>query len=108
MLSDLKSLLRDQLGLPSWAVLAAAGIVAHFVVNALLRKPMTSGWGLLGPLVVGIAIESWEIWVHYRNIGLFAPGNDPLLVILGRHGLDVLVMLAVPLGIVIIGALAAR
>ena len=108
MLHQLKFIFRDKLGLPPWTVLVAVGCLAHVALNAVLRKPITSGWGLLGPLGLGVAVESYEIWIQYRTIGLFAPNNDPLLTILGRHGLDVLLMLAGPLLLVIIGAISAK
>ena len=108
MANQLKTFLRDQLGLPSWVVLAAAGLLAHLALDTLLRKPVSSGWGLLGPLVVGVVLESHEIWVQYRDIGIFAPGNDALITILGRHSLDVLYMLAVPFLVVVIGAIFVK
>ena len=108
MLAQIKNILRDQLGLPPWAVLVAAGCLAHVILIALLRKPIHSGWGLLAPLCLGIALESYEIWVQYRQVGLFAPGNDALITILGRHGLDVLYMLAGPVLVVIIGSISAK
>lgn len=108
MLDYLKTLLRDQLGLPVWVVLMIAGCLAHVVLNAVLRKPITSAWGLLAPLIIGVTLESYEIWVQYRNIGLFAAGNDPVIAILGRHALDVLSLLAVPLLLVAFGAITAR
>lgn len=85
-----------------------AGFVAHFALNAVLRKPLTSALGLLAPLALGLALESYEIWVQYRNVGLFAPGNDPVLTILLRHGFDIVKMLAVPLLLVVAGTLSAR
>ncbi len=108
MLNHLKIFLRDQMGLPPWVVLATGGLLAYLVLNALLRKPLTSGWGLLGPLVVGVVLESYEIWVQYRGIGLFAPSNDTLCTILGRHGLDVVLMLAVPIILVAVGVISAK
>ena len=108
MLRDLKSILRDQLQLPSWLVLIAVGCLVHVVLNAILRKPITSCWGLIGPLVLGVALESYEIWIQYRHIGLFSPSNDSLLIILARHGFDVLFMLAGPILIVAIGAIFAK
>ena len=108
MITRLKTFLRNDLGLPPWVILALAGCLAHLLLNAILRKPMTSAWGLLGPLAIGIILESYEIWVQYRQLGLFAPGNDPLVAILGRHGLDVLLLLSVPLLIVVVGALSAK
>ena len=89
-------------------MLAVAGCLIHLLLNAVLRKPVTSAWGLLGPLAFGVILESYEIWMQYRSIGLFAPGNDPLLTILARHGLDVLLMLSVPVLIVSAGALSAK
>ena len=106
--SQLKNVLRDQLGLPPWTVLVAVGCLAHVFLNALLRRPITSGWGLLGPLSLGVVLESYDIWVQYRNIGLFAPGNDALITILSRHGLDVAYMLAVPVLVVLIGLISAK
>lgn len=108
MLQKLKYFLRDQLGLPPWAILVAVGCLAHLLLNTMLRKPVTSPWGLLGPFSLGIAIESWEIWLQYRSIGLFAPENDALLTILGRHGLDVALLLGGPLLIVLIGIIFSR
>jgi hypothetical protein len=49
-----------------------------------------------------VAIEACEIWQHYRVGGLFAPGNDPLVQILGRHATDVMVMLALPVALVLL------
>jgi hypothetical protein len=89
-------------------VLVAVGCLAHVALNAALRRPITSGWGLLGPAGLGVALESYEIWIQYRTIGLIAPGNDPLLTILGRHGFDVLLMLAGPLLVVVVGAISAK
>ncbi len=89
-------------------MLIIAGCVAHLMLNTILRKPLTSPLGLLAPLVLGLALESYEIWVQYRNIGLLAPGNDPVLVILLRHGFDIGKMLAAPLILVVVGALSAR
>lgn len=108
MLNPIKTVLRDQLELPPWVVLATVGLLAHLIVNALLRKPLTSGWGLLGALVIGVVLESYEIWLQYRDIGLFAPGNDALLTILGRHGLDVVLMLAAPVNLLSIGVISAK
>lgn len=103
-----KSFLRDQLGLPPAAVLVAAGLAAHLALNAALRRPPTSAWGLLAPLILGAGLETYEIWVQYRSLGLLAPGNDPLWMILGRHGLDVLKLLAAPLLLVAFGAFSLR
>ncbi len=108
MLQELKSLLRDRLGLPPVAVHVAVGLLAHLALNLLLRKSATSAWGLLAPLLIGIALESWEIWLQYRDIGLTAAGNDPVLVILARHALDVAAMLAAPALLVVGGALTSR
>lgn len=108
MLSYLKSVIRDQLGVPPWAVLVAVGCIAHVVLNAALRRPSVSAWGLLGPLVLGVLLEGYEIWLHYRNIGLLAPGNDALIAILGRHGLDVGLMLCGPFLMVVFGAVSAK
>ena len=108
LLQQLKIVFRDQLGLPPWIVLVAVGYLAHVVLNVVLRKPITSGWGLLGPLCIGVALESYEIWIQYRNVGLFAPSNDTLLTILSRHGLDVVLMLAVPLLVVVSGSISTK
>lgn len=108
MLQSIKVVLRDQLGLPPFTVLLAAGCISHLVLNALLHKSPTSAWGLLAPLFLGVALESCEIWLQYGNLGLLAPGNDPLLTILSRHGLDVATMLAVPLVLVTLGRLRSH
>lgn len=108
MFEQLKSLLRDRVGLPPWLVLALAGLVAHLALNFVLRKAPASPWGLCAPLLLGIAIESWEIWVHYQAIGFDAPGVDPLAAILLRHALDVTIMLLGPLALVLSGFLASR
>lgn len=107
MIDALKTLLRDRLGLPSWAVLAVLGLAAHLALNALLRRPLASPLGLLAPLLLGIAIEAFEIWRHYRAIGLFAPGNDPLWQIGARHAGDVALMLALPLAWVLLARVNA-
>ena len=108
MLQKMKFFIRDQLGLPPFAVLMVAGLAAHLVLNALLRKSPTSAWGLLATLVLGVALESYEIWLHYGTLGLTAPGNDALSTILSRHGLDVAKMAAAPSLLVVLGALSGR
>ena len=108
MLQQIKYFLRDQIGLPPFAALVAAGCIAHLAMNTMLRKSPTSAWGLLAPLALGMTLETYEIWVQYKNTGLLAPGNDPLLTIHWRHGLDVIKMLILPLLLVAIGAFSAR
>ena len=107
MLQHIKHYLRDQVGLPPSAVLIIAGLVVHYLLNVLLRKPVTSPWGLIAPLVLGIALESYEIWVQYRDVGLFYVGNDPLIIIFARHSVDVMIVLSAPLVLVAIGRLAS-
>lgn len=106
MLQQIKVFIRDQLGLPPSAMLIAIGCIAHLALNALLRKSPTSAWGLLAPLSLGVGLESYEIWTHYRGIGLLAPGNDPLIAILARHGRDIVITLAGPLLLVVTGILS--
>jgi hypothetical protein len=96
MFDTLKTFVRDQLGIPAWAALPVVGLFAFLALNALLRKPWTSAIGLLAPLLLGLALEAYEIRVQYRDAGLAAPGNDPLWMILGRHGLDVALMASLP------------
>ena len=100
ILGKLKSLFH-QSGIPPWTVLLIVGGLSHLALNALLKEPWTSPWGLLTPLLPGVLIEAYEIWAHYRHIGLFAASNDPLWMILGRHSVDVLIMLALPLLLVL-------
>lgn len=102
MIEYIKTLLRDDLGISSDVVLVIAGILAHIVLCLILRKPIYSAWGLLAPLILGITLESYEIWIHYRNIGLFAEGNDPLFVILLRHSFDIIKLLSLPVLLVVI------
>lgn len=108
MLQQIKHLLRDQLGVPPSLAFVVAGCVAHLIFNALLRKSPVAAWGLLAPFSLAVALEAYEIWVQYREVGLLAPGNDPLIAILGRHALDILVVMAGPLALVAIGALRTR
>ena len=89
-------------------VLVLAGLISHVLLCLALRKPVTSAWGLLAPMTLGLFIESYEIWVHYRDIGLFAAENDPLYAILLRHALDIIKMLALPFLIVIVGKTFVR
>lgn len=104
----LKSLLRDHIGIPVPIVLAFSGCLLHLALVLLLRKPLTSPLGLLGPLVAGIALEGYEIFDHYRTDGLFAAGADPLYIIIARHSTDLLAMLAVPVLIVGWGLFSER
>jgi len=108
MLDRIKSALRDQLGLPAWAALLVGGLVSHIVLNVLLRKPLTSAWGMLAPLTLGLVLEACEIVVQYRDVGLLAPGNDPVWIIIARHLLDVLKMLALPVLLVLSGFVSSR
>ena len=108
VIQKLKAFVRDQLGVPPVVVLVAVGLFAHIALNFALKKPFTSPWGLLAPVTLGCAIEAWEIWVQYSEIGLTASGNDPVVVILARHALDVIVMVAAPVLLVGIGAIPSR
>ena len=108
MLDRLKSALRDQLGLPAWAALLVGGLVSHIVLNVLLRKPLTSAWGILAPLTLGSVLEAYEIFAQYRDVGLLAPGNDPVWIIIARHLLDVIKMLALPVLLVLSGFVSSR
>lgn len=108
MFDRLKSFFRDTLALPPDLILIIVGLVSHLLLCLLLRKPLNSAWGLLAPTLLGILIESYEIWIHYRDIGLFAPSNDPLEVILLRHSLDIIKMLALPLILVVVSKISAH
>jgi hypothetical protein len=108
MLGQVKAFLRDELGIPPWSVLLVVGLLAHLSLTALLRKPSSSPCGLLAPLTLGVAVEAYEIWVQYRDIGFFAEGNDPAWLIISRHGLDVLRMLALPALLVANGNVGSR
>ena len=101
MLQQFKSILGGQLGLSPFLILVVAGFTAHLALNAVLKKPPGSAWGMLAPLLLGLGLESCDIWLHYKDIGLYAPGNDPVITILARHSLDILKMLAAPLLLVI-------
>ena len=108
MLDQLKRILRDQVGLPAWAVLLLGGLASHVALNVLLRKSLISAWGLLAPLTLGTVVEAYEIYVQYGDVGLLAPGNDPVWVIVARHGLDVIKMLALPTLLVASGFVSSR
>ena len=107
-MGHIKRFITDTLGLSPAFVLFAAGLATHLLLNRLLGKPLTAPHGLLLPLAVGISVEGYEIWQAYRNVGLFAPGNDPLLAILARHMRDVAILLAGPLVLSAIGIASAR
>ena len=51
--------------LPPFLVLICLGLAAHLTLNLLLHKPLTSAYGLILPLVLGVSIEAHEIWVQY-------------------------------------------
>ena len=85
-----------------------AGCIAHLLLNAVLRKPATSAWGLLAPLALGVSLESIEIWVQYRDVGLLAQGSAGVLGIILRHSLDLLKIMLIPLSLVAIGMFAPR
>jgi len=108
LLQQIKSFFFERLGLPPLAVFVLVGCIAHLGLNMLLRKSPTSAWGLLAPLLMGLVLESYEIWLQYGNQGLSAPGNDHVLLILARHGLDVVKMLAAPLLLVALGTVSSR
>lgn len=108
MVGNLKRFITDTLGLSPALALIAIGLASHLLLNVLLRKPLTAPHGLLLALVIGMSIEGYEIWQAYRNAGLFPPGNDPLLTILGRHLRDVLILLSGPLALSAIGIASTR
>lgn len=108
MVRDLKAIFRDYVGAPPWLVLILVGCVAHVASNVVMRKPITSAWGLIAPLTLGLALESYEIWEQYRQVGLFAPTNDSLLLILVRHAQDIALLLTAPVLIVLGGAVLVR
>jgi hypothetical protein len=103
VLSQIKEFLRDVVGLPPLLVLVGLGLASHVVSNLLLEKPITSAYGLVIPLILGTSIEAYEIWLQYRQIGLLAPGNDPVWMILARHAMDVVFILAAPTALVLYG-----
>jgi len=107
-LGEIKSFLLNQLGLSPSLVLVLVGVLSHAALCLLLRAPLASPWGLLAPLGIGLLIEAYEIWEHYKVLGLTAAGNDPVAVILLRHSLDVLKMLALPAALVVGGLLSQR
>ena len=96
------------MGLPPAAVLVVSGLLAHIILSGLLRKPMTSAWGLAAPLGLGIALEAYELSVQYRRSGLLAEENDPVWMILARHGFDVFLVALVPIILVSIGIIVRR
>ena len=108
MLDRLKHIFKVNLGLPPVVILITVGLLSHLLLNALLRKSPLAAWGLIAPLCLGICLEGYEICVQYRNIGLFAPGNDPLAMIFLRHFVDVLWLLAVPALLVVLELLLRR
>ena len=108
MLHRIKKFLRDQAGLPPIALLMGAGCIAHLLLNAVLRKPVTSAWGLLAPLALGLSLESIEIWVQYRDVGLLAQGGAGVLGIILRHSLDLLKVMLIPLSLVALGMFTTR
>ncbi len=96
MISELKSLIVETLGIPPVVVLACAGLAAHLLANFVLDRPATSALGLLLAVALGLLVEGYEIYLAYRDVGLLAPGNDPVWRILLRHGADVLALVAMP------------
>ena len=108
VLEQIKEFLKDTVGLPAFVVQIGMGLSAHVALNLLLHKPLTSAHGLLLPLILGVSIETYEIWIQYRDVGLFTPGNDPLLVILARHLGGVALVLVGPVALVIYGMVASR
>lgn len=107
-MSQIKIFLRDTLGLPPVSLLIGLGLATHIVLNLLLQKPVTSAYGLILPLILGLSIEGYEIWIAYREVGLLAPGNDPILIILTRHFVDVLFVLLAPIALVIFGLVSSQ
>ena len=105
MLERLKVLLRDELGIPPLMILIVAGLLSYFLLNALLRKPLTSAWGLLAPVCCGIALESYEIWVHYKDLDRVTESPGSIAI---RHLGDVLAVCAVPALITLTGAMKSR
>lgn len=103
MLIQIKDLIRNQLGIPPAMALLIAGAVLHLATNLLLRRRLTSIAGLCVTAVIAVSIEAGEIVIAYRDVGIFTPGADPLYVIVGRHMVDVILMLAIPGMLVISG-----
>ena len=103
LIQGLKSLLRDHAGIPAPVLFVSTGTGAFLVTNWLLGNRWFSPWGLCGAAMLGIAIESYEIWDHYKNQDLFSSDARVLATILGRHATDILWMLAVPAALVFLG-----
>ena len=101
MLNQLTYFLRDQVNLPAHAALLIVGLGAHLVLNAVLRKSPFSAWGLLGPLLVGIASHGPELWAT----GLFASGSLALAL---TYGIAILKLLSLPAFLVAIGFATPR
>ena len=102
-LSAIKAVLRDHLDLHPIAVLAALGMLMFLSLNWVLRKPLWSPEGLSAPLLVGVLIETLEIWQHYGG-GSCAQGScESWITIIARHSVDVLAMLSIPAVLVLLG-----
>lgn len=108
MLDAIKSLLRDQLGIDPKLILVVVGAVSFLALNVALNKRVFSPWGLLAPLILGIALEAVEIYVTYRSVGLFAPQNDPVGQIVLRHSVDIAILAVIPVLLCVVGAISSR
>ena len=99
VLSEIKRFITERLGFPPFVVLMIVGLAFHLMTNKILGKHYSSPWGIVGPLILGILIESVEIWDVYIDSGSFSPSSDPLAVILMRHSLDVLQIITAPVAL---------
>jgi hypothetical protein len=101
MLDQLTYFLHDQVNLPPYAALLIVGLVAHLALNAVLGKSPFSPWGLLGPLLLGVATHGSDLLAT----GLFATG---FLALSLAYSLAILKLLLLPALLVVIGFMTPR
>jgi hypothetical protein len=97
LLQQIKSFIRDTLGMPPAVTVTRDRFSRAPGTQCAVAQTFRIALWLMGPAILGLAIESWEIRDQYHAIGLTAPGNDPITMILMRHGFDVGLMLTGPL-----------
>lgn len=98
-LQRLKLAIHMLLPLSGDAVMVFVGLGAYLATCLVTRHALSWAWALVPGLVLAVALETWEVWDHYRLVGLARSGPLGLLEIAARHSRDVLIYNLAPFSV---------
>ena len=107
-LHRLKLAIQMLLPLSGDAVMIFVGLGAYLATCLITRHALTWAWALAPGLCLALAVEAWEIWDHYRLVGLARTEREELLAIAIRHSRDILIVNLAPFAVFVTAHVLAR